>query len=207
MVKRLNLQPEDFFLTREGTREKFSRSDRVDQDAIPILGTPCLPRVSGGRARVGMLRLGDPDAQHRRAGGDRVTSWPAPGISRPTRRCSRNVDWSKFGVDKDTGEARDPRCENCMTQCGFEPSGALGINAKWGDTWKNLTLQLWSRGPSPPASGHLVDAYNGVTSGTRSHHRGRGDGEKEQSRACRQLPCLPSIRLSYNFQPFPRLPL
>ena len=26
MVKRLNLRPEDFFLTREGTREKFAQA-------------------------------------------------------------------------------------------------------------------------------------------------------------------------------------
>ena len=76
----------------------------------------------------------------------------------------RNVDWSKFGVNKDTGEARDPRCENCMTQCGFEPSGALGINAKSGDTWKNIRYNFGPR-PKPNGKGKSVDAYNGVTAG------------------------------------------
>ena len=28
------------------------------------------------------------------------------------------------------GPGNDPRCEHCMMHCGFEPSAALGINAR-----------------------------------------------------------------------------
>ena len=39
MIQRLNLQPEDFFLTREGTRDKFK--DLMEwTDRFPVLGTP-----------------------------------------------------------------------------------------------------------------------------------------------------------------------
>ena len=36
------------------------------------------------------------------------------------------VEWNKYGVVD--GVARDPRCENCMVHCGYDPSGALGTN-------------------------------------------------------------------------------
>ena len=28
------------------------------------------------------------------------------------------------------GHGNDPRCEHCMVHCGYEPSAALGVNAK-----------------------------------------------------------------------------
>ena len=40
------------------------------------------------------------------------------------------VDWERYGVVN--GVARDPRCENCMTHCGYDPSGALGTNYQRG---------------------------------------------------------------------------
>ena len=79
--------PEDFFLTREGTREKFKDMPEWSK-RYSLLGTPDLPRVPRRTARAGMLRLGHPDAQHRRVAGAVFTSWPEQGISRPTRRCS-----------------------------------------------------------------------------------------------------------------------
>jgi hypothetical protein len=39
------------------------------------------------------------------------------------------------------GEGNDPRCDHCMVHCGFEPSAALGINSKAGDT---LKLMSWA---------------------------------------------------------------
>jgi hypothetical protein len=37
---------------------------------------------------------------------------------------------------------KDPRCEHCMVHCGYEPSAALGVNAKFGDTFKMMMWQL-----------------------------------------------------------------
>src|SRR5437762_8722068 len=47
-----------------------------------------------------------------------------------------DTDWSKYGRGK------DPRCEHCMVHCGYEPSAALGVNAKWSDPFKMLKWQL-----------------------------------------------------------------
>ena len=47
-----------------------------------------------------------------------------------------NTDWDSYGHGK------DPRCEHCMVHCGYEPSAALGVNAKWSDPFKMLKWQL-----------------------------------------------------------------
>ena len=70
------------------------------------------------------------------------------------------VDWNKYGVVD--GVARDPRCENCMVHCGYDPSGALSSHP--GDTWKNLRYNFSAR-PQPSRVGSKVDAFNGFSIG------------------------------------------
>jgi hypothetical protein len=72
------------------------------------------------------------------------------------------VDWERYGVVH--GQPRDPRCENCMVHCGYDPSGALGTNYQRGDHWKNFKYNFWPR-PRPDAGGLTVDAYNGCSVG------------------------------------------
>ena len=162
MIKRLNLQPDDFFLTREGTREKFSRLGEWSE-RYAILGTPIYHEFLEGKRELECSAWAIPTRN--------IAGWRGPcyfmagaGHFPTYDEMLRNVDWSKFGVDKDTGKARDPRCDNCMTQCGFEPSGALGLNAKRGDTWKNIRYNFGPR-PKPTGKGKEVNAYNGVTAG------------------------------------------
>src|SRR5437667_403938 len=49
-----------------------------------------------------------------------------------------DTDWDAYGRGK------DPRCEHCMVHCGFEPSAALGVNRRLGDSLKMLLWQLTS---------------------------------------------------------------
>jgi hypothetical protein len=72
------------------------------------------------------------------------------------------VQWDNYGVVD--GVARDSRCENCMTHCGYEPTASLGLNAQPGDTWKNIKFNFGAR-PLPAEDGREVHAYNGVTAG------------------------------------------
>ena len=44
--------------------------------------------------------------------------------------------WEKYG------HGNDPRCENCMVHCGYEPSAALGVNKRLGDTFKMMAWAL-----------------------------------------------------------------
>ena len=59
------------------------------------------------------------------------------------------------------GKARDPRCKDCMVHCGYDPSGALGVDGKSGDTWKNLKYNFGKK-PEPYRAGANVLAINGV---------------------------------------------
>ena len=147
MVKRLNLQPEDFFLTREGTREKFSKLGEWSE-RYAILGTPIYHEFLEGKRELECSAWAIPTRN--------IAGWRGPcyfmagaGHFPTYDEMLRNVDWSKFGVNKDTGEARDPRCENCMTQCGFEPSGALGPQRQARRHLEEHPLQL-----RPPAQAH-----------------------------------------------------
>src|SRR5688572_22934498 len=74
----------------------------------------------------------------------------------------QKVNWEKYGVVN--GVARDPRCENCMVHCGYDPSGALGTNYQRGDNWKNFRYNFWPR-PKPFALGGQVNAFNGASAG------------------------------------------
>jgi MoaA/NifB/PqqE/SkfB family radical SAM enzyme len=176
MVKRLNLRGEDFFLTREGTREKFK--DLLDWSSrYAILGTPVYHEFLVGKRELMCSAWAIPTRN--------IAGWRAPcyfmagaGHYPTYAQMLSDVDWTKYGVDKDTGAPRDPRCENCMTQCGFEPSAAIGLNAERGDTWKNIKFNFGPR-PKPTGRGHLVDAFNGVTSG-----RGHLTGAEARPRAC-----------------------
>jgi len=74
------------------------------------------------------------------------------------------VNWESYGVVD--GKARDPRCENCMVHCGYDPSGALGTNYKAGDNWKNFRYNFGTKPKPYPSSPELVQrAFNGVTIG------------------------------------------
>lgn len=177
MVTRLNLQPDDFFLTREGTRDKFK--DLIEWSSrYTIIGTPIYHEFLAGKRELECSAWAIPTRN--------IAGWRGPcyfmagaGHFATYQDMLDQVDWSKFGVDKDTGKARDPRCDNCMTQCGFEPSGALSNNLV--DSWKNLTYNFGPR-PKPSGRGAFVDAYNGVTSG-RGHLTGAKVTAPEQETA------------------------
>ncbi len=80
------------------------------------------------------------------------------------------------------GEARDPRCENCMVHCGYEPTPSLGIDTQRGDTWKLIRYNFSSK-PKPITDVSHVDAFTGVTSG-----RGHLTGKKPEAKPLTNIP-------------------
>ena len=160
MVKRLNLRPEDFFLTREGTREKFKHMPEWSK-RYSLLGTPIYHEFLAGRRELECSAWAIPTRN--------IAGWRGPcyfmagaGHFKTYQDMLSQVDWTKFGVEPYSGKAKDPRCENCMTQCGFEPSGAL--SSRLDDTWKNFIYNFAGK-PKPNGRGKTVNAYNGVTAG------------------------------------------
>ncbi len=166
MIKRLNLQPEDFFLTRDLTVKKFSRMEQW-MNRYTFFGTPVYFEFLAGKRDLTCSAWAIPTRN--------IRGWKAPcyfmtdsvgtngtGHFNTYAELLEHVDWSKYGVVN--GVARDPRCENCMTHCGYEPTASLGLNAQKGDTWKTIKFNFASR-PRPTGKGNEVAVYNGVTSG------------------------------------------
>jgi hypothetical protein len=159
MVKRLNKQPEDFFLTRKMTREKFAKIQEWGQ-RFTIFGTPVYQEFLAGKRELTCTAWAIPTRN--------IKGWKAPcylmtdGHYPKYQEMLDTVDWNKYGVVD--GVARDPRCENCMVHCGYDPSGALGTNYQGGDNWKNIKYNFGAK-PKPYLEGTKVNAFNGVSMG------------------------------------------
>jgi len=157
MVKRLNKQPEDFFLTRKMTREKFAKIQEWGE-RFTIFGTPVYQEFLAGKRELTCTAWAIPTRN--------VKGWKAPcylmtdGHYPKYQEMLEKVDWNKYGVVD--GVARDPRCENCMVHCGYDPSGALATSPS--DTWKNLKYNFGAR-PKPYLAGKTVNAFNGTSIG------------------------------------------
>ena len=159
MVKRLGKKPEDFFLTRAMTREKFAKIQEWGE-RFTLFGTVVYQEFLAGKRELTCTAWAIPTRN--------IRGWKAPCYLMTDGHYSRyqemleKVNWDKYGVVD--GVARDPRCENCMVHCGYDPSGALGTNFQRGDNWKNFKYNFWPK-PQPYYEGSNVNAFNGVSIG------------------------------------------
>jgi hopanoid biosynthesis associated radical SAM protein HpnH len=159
MVQRLGRKPEDFFLTRAMTIEKFAKIQEWGE-RFTIFGTPVYQEFLSGKRELTCTAWAIPTRN--------VKGWKAPcylmtdGHYERYQEMLDRVDWNKYGVVN--GVARDSRCENCMVHCGYDPSGALGTNYQRGDNWKNIRYNFAPH-PKPYYPGRQVKAFNGVSIG------------------------------------------
>jgi hopanoid biosynthesis associated radical SAM protein HpnH len=159
MMKRLAKKPEDFFLTRAMTREKFSKILEWGE-RFTLIGTTVYQEFLAGKRELTCTPWAIPTRN--------VMGWKAPcylmtdGHYKTYNDMLAQVKWDKYGVVD--GVARDPRCENCMVHCGYDPSGALGTQYKRGDNWKNFKYNFSPR-PKPFTEGAKINAFNGVSIG------------------------------------------
>ena len=157
MVKRLGRKPENFFLTRAMTVEKFARIQEW-AERFTIIGTVVYQEFLAGKRELSCTAWAIPTRN--------IAGWKAPCYLMTDGHYARyqemldQVDWNKYGVVN--GVARDPRCENCMVHCGYDPSGAL--SPKLSDNWKNMRYNFSAR-PTPYHAGRQVKAFNGVSIG------------------------------------------
>ncbi len=157
MVARLGRDPKEFFMTREFTRKKFKDIQRWGE-MFTIFGTPVYQEFLAGKRELTCTAWAIPTYN--------VRGWKAPcylmtdGHYSSYGEMLSEVNWEKYGVVD--GVARDPRCENCMVHCGYDPSGALSTSPR--DTWMNFKYNFFAK-PRPWAEGHKVDAFNGVSRG------------------------------------------
>lgn len=166
MRKRLHLEPENFFLTREMTKAKF-KDIRLWGEKYTLFGTPIYLDFLAGKRDLTCSAWAIPTRN--------VRGWKGPCYLMTDAHHATYSDllektpWEKYGVVN--GQARDPRCENCMVHCGYEPTATLGRDGKPGDTWANIAFNFGKK-PAPRIEGASVNPFNGVSAG-KGHKTGR----------------------------------
>ncbi len=163
MASRLGIDPANFFLTRRMTVEKFAKIQSWGE-RFPILGTPIYLEFLAGQRDLSCSAWAIPTRN--------IMGWKAPcyfmtdlvkteGHYKSYSELLEKVNWDLYGVVD--GIARDPRCENCMVHCGYEPTASLGLQAKPGDTWKNVVYNFGARPKQPPGAINYKRIFNGVS--------------------------------------------
>ncbi len=79
---------------------------------------PAVPRLPGGQGRIRLHRLGDPELFAVRL---------AAPVLPDGRRLHRDLQGaaSRRPTGASTAAGKDPRCDNCMAHCGYEPTAVL----------------------------------------------------------------------------------
>ncbi|MEI8233221.1 MAG: DUF3463 domain-containing protein [Verrucomicrobiota bacterium] len=152
MEARHQQRPEDYFLTRDATVNKFWFVEEWGR-RYPLYGTPAYLEFLAGKRQLACSAWAIPTRNVRGWRGPCYLIADAHYASYAEMLAS--TDWSRF----ETG--RDPRCEHCMVHCGYEPTASLGIGARPGDLWRNFWFQF---GPRPRVKLHPVHAFNGGSS-------------------------------------------
>src|SRR5438876_9550725 len=159
MIQRLNLRPENLFLTRGMTIEKFQKVEKW-MNRYNLFGTPVYFEFLAGKRDLTCSAWAIPTRN--------IRGWKGPCYLMTDAHYSsyaellEKTQWERYGVVN--GVARDARCENCMVHCGYDPSGALGTNYQRGDNWKSIKYNFVAK-PKPYYAGKAVMAFNGCSIG------------------------------------------
>lgn len=123
----------EIFMTREDIHEKFEQAQKLFWK-YRLMSSPIYLEFLAGKRDLTCTAWGNPTRN--------VKGWKGPCyLITDEHHDSFNdlmnkTDWDAYGRGK------DPRCEHCMVHCGFEPSAALGVNSRLGDTLKMLMWQV-----------------------------------------------------------------
>jgi hopanoid biosynthesis associated radical SAM protein HpnH len=123
----------EIFLTREQIIAKFKLARRL-LGKYRLATSPVYLEFLAGQRELPCTAWGNPTRN--------VKGWKGPCYLITDEHHANfdglmnDTDWTKYGRGK------DPRCEHCMVHCGYEPTAALGISAKWSDPFKMLAWQM-----------------------------------------------------------------
>jgi hopanoid biosynthesis associated radical SAM protein HpnH len=121
------------FMTRDDIRAKFREAEKL-LFKYRMMSSPVYLEFLSGKRELTCTAWGNPTRN--------VKGWKGPCYlitdehHATFRELMDNTPWEKYGHGK------DPRCEHCMVHCGYEPSAALGVNKKMGDSLKMLLWQV-----------------------------------------------------------------
>ncbi len=123
----------EIFMTRDDIRAKFKEAQGL-LHKYRMMSSPIYLEFLAGERELTCTAWGNPTRN--------VKGWKGPCYLITDRHHATfqelmdNTPWDSYGYGKDS------RCENCMVHCGYEPSAALGVNKRLGDSLKMLLWQL-----------------------------------------------------------------
>ena len=123
----------DIFMDRGMIREKFKDIDRLFRK-YKLNSSPIYLEFLKGERDLTCTAWGNPTYN--------TKGWKGPcylmtdAHHEKFQQLIDDTPWEKYG------HGNDPRCENCMVHCGYEPSAALGVNGRLGDTFKMMSWAL-----------------------------------------------------------------
>lgn len=123
----------EIFMTREDIHEKFRDVDTLFA-RFRLNQTPMYLEFLKGDRDLPCTAWGNPTYN--------VKGWKGPCYLITDAHYKTFEDLMTQTPWDNYGHGNDPRCEHCMVHCGYEPSAALGINAKLADSFKMLTWAL-----------------------------------------------------------------
>ena len=129
------VKTKDIFMDRNMIHDKFKDIDRLF-NRYKLNSSPIYLEFLKGERSLSCTAWGNPTYN--------TQGWKGPCYLMTDahhdsyKKLIDNTPWEKYGYGK------DPRCENCMVHCGYEPSAALGVNSRLGDTFKMMSWALSS---------------------------------------------------------------
>ncbi len=123
----------EIFLTREDIIGKFRDIDRLAA-RFPLQTTPVYMEFLQGKRDLPCTAWGNPTYN--------VKGWKGPCYLITDAHYDTFEDLMTRTPWEQYGPGSDPRCEHCMVHCGFEPSAALGLNSRAGDSFRMLSWML-----------------------------------------------------------------
>jgi hopanoid biosynthesis associated radical SAM protein HpnH len=123
----------EIFMTRDDIHEKFKNVDELFK-RFRLNQTPMYLEFLKGDRDLPCTAWGNPTYN--------IKGWKGPcylitdAHYKTFESLMTQTPWENYG------HGNDPRCEHCMVHCGYEPSAALGINAKLADSFKMLSWAL-----------------------------------------------------------------
>jgi hopanoid biosynthesis associated radical SAM protein HpnH len=123
----------EIFLTREQIKNKFNEATDLFKK-YKLTTSPVYKEFLQGTRELSCAAWASPTRN--------VRGWKGPCYlitdehHASFRGLIDDTNWDEYGYGK------DPRCEHCMMHSGYEVAAALGMNAKFGDSWKMFLWQL-----------------------------------------------------------------
>ncbi len=120
-------------MTREDIYEKFKDIDKLAK-RFPLVSSPVYMDFLKGDRDLPCTAWGNPTYN--------VKGWKGPCYLITDAHHETFEDLMTKTPWENYGSGNDPRCDQCMVHCGYEPSSAYGINAKLSDPFKTLSWLL-----------------------------------------------------------------